>query len=629
MSWLARLTSVFSRAPRQSASVRSPVSPTIQVLQTLHSEYETMQKSEPTTRLPTTLPAEEFRSTSHTESMSSRIAKRAWRDITDTHSLKGLVYSVTAIASISGIEAVQMLAQSTTNMDASSAMFVGQYALGSILPSCTWSVVDPALIAASIGADPAVLLDTSDASTQLLVQHLSTVRHLIATSTLFRQLFRLSSVSLRVKDDYKKKIKNGDETPFDGLKERVVRLCGSKSDVTVVSLQRFRDHIFPVYEFPHKVKYLVRQHSENFSKPVYWRVSGVNYGQKRGWENLRMSPDWLLSSTIPGRYILTLEADLVNDEDSLSLDHNISRDLTMGQATDAFRSLTVRAKQCMGGSGFRVLRVVLGDSMEIFTSGGGHSTTLRERVVKGKEADLLVDSRAPVWLAVLDVLEKVTKSSDAKASDAKASGERRRRRRRVLLFTDSAEYFNNLKQFMKIFDFDVEDGFSELKRGAEREEEERGYVAGFVLFSTTASTITHTLSLYQLGILNHVDGVCALVDKQQGYDQLSAEKLEGLSVVCSSIIHDDLFRSVRIWSRMGFSPNLIQEELDFRFARILEAETTISIENVAVEGEEGERKRRENANGIGTEKELEEEKAGKKEEEEEEEEEDIDINNFK
>jgi hypothetical protein len=48
-----------------------------------------------------------------------------------------------------------------------------------------------------------------------------------------------------------------------------------------------------------------------------------------------------------------------------------------------------RARECMGGeTQFRVLRVVLGDSMELFTSGGGHSSTLRERVLRGKEADV-------------------------------------------------------------------------------------------------------------------------------------------------------------------------------------------------------------------------------------------------
>jgi len=193
---------------------------------------------------------------------------------------------------------------------------------------------------------------------------------------------------------------------------------------------------FPVYEYPHKVKYLVRKHSSNFTRPVYWRVESRNYGQRRGWENLVIGPDWLIQSTIPGREILVCEADLVNDEDSLSLAPNTARDLTMGQATDAFRSIGARAKECMPKQTFRVLRVVLGDSMELFTSGGGHSSTLRERVLKGKEADVLVDSRAPVWLAVLECLEKLVQVKSKSPTDEEPPDEKRR----VLLFTDSAEY---------------------------------------------------------------------------------------------------------------------------------------------------------------------------------------------
>jgi len=147
-----------------------------------------------------------------------------------------------------------------------------------------------------------------------------------------------------------------------------------------------------------------------------------------------------------------------------------------------------------------------------------------------------------------------------------------------------------LQQFMRIFNLEIVDGYSALQSSNGKKDVPKD-AAAFVLFSTTASTITHTVSLYQMGLMNHVEGVCALVDKVQGADQMASEGLSKLEVVCSSVIHDDLFRSVRMWSRMGFSSSLIQEELDFRFARILQAETDVTIENEM--DEEKTRKRQE------------------------------------
>lgn len=47
-------------------------------------------------------------------------------------------------------------------------------------------------------------------------------------------------------------------------------------------------------------------------------------------------------------------------------------------------------------------------------------------------------------------------------------------------------------------------------------------------------------------------------------------------MLCSALTHDLLLHNVRMWSRMGFSPASIQEELDFQFAKVLEAEAIVS-----------------------------------------------------
>ncbi|GMI30436.1 hypothetical protein TeGR_g13704, partial [Tetraparma gracilis] len=580
-----------------SPAVGAPPAP-LTVLEDLRLLYHEKATHEPTTRLPRIHHnITEFEKSASrnplSDTMSRRVAVSALRELSNPTNLRGLGGTVCGVFFLGSVEAVQLLSADLSSIVSSldNLSFVCHYGLNSILPSCTWHTLDPKLVAEALGLPSDVLQTPLPPSTSFAVLQIATVRHLVATSALFRQLFRVSSVTLRARQEYSKGIENGDVPPLACVKEKVVRLGGSKSDVTVVSLDRYADHLLPVYEDPSKVKYLVKRHSQKHTVPVYWRVAAQNYGHPRGWDNLHISPDWLLQTTIPGRLILVCEADLVNDEDSLSLAPAAARDLTIGQTTEAFRRIVARARECMGGeTQFRVLRVVLGDSMELFTSGGGHSSTLRERVLRGKEADVLVDCRAPVWLEVLESLEKLVKGAGAEEE-----GELRR----VWLFTDSKEYFQNLEQFCRRFGFEIVDGFAELNKAQEKPRREGGEeqrkAAAFVCFSSTASSITHTLMLYNVGIQKHVEGVVSLVDKVAGRDQLEAEnrggELAGLEVVCSSIIHDELFKSVRIWSRMGFSGGAIQEELDFRFARILEAETAITIEHE--QDEQGAVRRRE------------------------------------
>ena len=69
----------------------------------------------------------------------------------------------------------------------------------------------------------------------------------------------------------------------------------------------------------------------------------------------------------------------------------------------------MRMKACVGDNSlFRPFRVVLGDSMQKVFSGGGKSCTLRERVLNLHEADVIIDSRAPIIHEVLAWANKVS-----------------------------------------------------------------------------------------------------------------------------------------------------------------------------------------------------------------------------
>lgn len=49
-----------------------------------------------------------------------------------------------------------------------------------------------------------------------------------------------------------------------------------------------------------------------------------------------------------------------------------------------------------------------------------------------------------------------------------------------------------------------------------------------------------------------------------------SQRRNGLQLICTSSIYDELFSQVRIWSRMGFSSNKIQREIDLQFCDILD-----------------------------------------------------------
>lgn len=120
-----------------------------------------------------------------------------------------------------------------------------------------------------------------------------------------------------------------------------------------------------------------------------------------------------------------------------------------------------------------------------------------------------------------------------------------------------------------------------------------------VYYGKTAETVNAMQALIHAG---EVDGdCCALLDKREGTLSLtdilneqsdliqesrskwrwkeeppvdpeadmSSKPPNGLHIICSSTIYDDLFRQVRQWIRMGYKDTQVQKELDIRFQDII------------------------------------------------------------
>ncbi|KAA0177386.1 hypothetical protein FNF27_01164 [Cafeteria roenbergensis] len=160
--------------------------------------------------------------------------------------------------------------------------------------------------------------------------------------------------------------------------------------------------------------------------PVFWRVGAEAYGETDAFAGLgpALHPSCLVK-TSTGKRLLVIEADTTNPGEALALARR-SSDLSLDDATLGFRQIEAVAKRTGGAKhAVRVLRVVLGDSLRPLTTGGGGKMTVRERIAFTGEADVVVDSRAPILLALLRWLGAVRQRIRlAAAEEAAAEAER-------------------------------------------------------------------------------------------------------------------------------------------------------------------------------------------------------------
>jgi hypothetical protein len=117
-----------------------------------------------------------------------------------------------------------------------------------------------------------------------------------------------------------------------------------------------------------------------------------------------------------------------------------------------------------------------------------------------------------------------------------------------------------------------------------------------VYYGNTAETVNAVQALVNARVAE-VANCCAILDKEEGMTFLTKVLQEeprgaaplddviqyerrasnidnksnnGLHIVCSATIYDDLFRQVRQWTRMGYAAKEIQTELDIRFEDMIQ-----------------------------------------------------------
>jgi len=329
-------------------------------------------------------------------------------------------------------------------------MFVLRYSLEQLFPSVVWMSQDATLVATACGLDPATILndmsgkDVHSANRVLLTTLLSTSRYFFAGFMMIAQLFRAANLSMRTFALYEERIQLGREPPLV-TDQLVVRFCGRDSHVSELSLKRMSMHIFPVFEDPQRVQFLVWKHSEQKRRPVYWCVAPGLYGSAYSWVHFPADANCFLSGIHnPDDKILVLEADATNGNDPLTLGEK-AMDLTLEDASQGFRRILelYAAQGLMRGKHFRTLRVYLGNSMETAMTGGGHLYTLRHRIHYAKEIDVLIDSRASVLHKILEWCEHVTGPTPEQ--------------RKLFFQTSSRDYFLNLQKLLQQYGYEIYD----------------------------------------------------------------------------------------------------------------------------------------------------------------------------
>lgn len=128
-----------------------------------------------------------------------------------------------------------------------------------------------------------------EAEIQLRVLGAQYGRYIVGHMGVLAQLVRIVNVTSRATDDvcvhvwlirhvksvltasaqqHKERVRLGKEPPLSGIEGRVIRLCGSHSPMTQVSLMRMGEHIMPVYEQPPKVMFRALKHTRDSSQTL-------------------------------------------------------------------------------------------------------------------------------------------------------------------------------------------------------------------------------------------------------------------------------------------------------------------------------------------------------------------------
>eukprot|EP00123_Amoebidium_parasiticum_P017130 comp23720_c0_seq1/m.40847 comp23720_c0_seq1/g.40847 ORF comp23720_c0_seq1/g.40847 comp23720_c0_seq1/m.40847 type:complete len:618 (-) comp23720_c0_seq1:401-2254(-) len=502
-------------------------------------------------------PDQEFKTVRpyHPKQTFTRLVRVTLEKIMDPGSMMLLTTSAIMVLLFGTYEAVLTLKPAILHTQ-EGYMYVAKYALHNSLSSIVWETEPAALIARSLDMDVDVCLrhfddeyenlSPEDAKTKISIASAFVGRCIAGGFMVIAQLLRIFTLTIRASDQYFERVLMGAEPPLVGVDERVVRFCSKESSVTEVSMERLGEHLVPVMDYTPTMRDMIERQSLQGQLPVYWRVMSGRYGTTRAWSRFTLEKCNLIKTT-NGRALLYLEADLT-PTGALLFDRG-KMDITEDDACQGFRMLEHRARH-KGLRPFRVQRVYLGDLSRLIWSGGGHKYTLRERLIERKEVDILIDARAYVIHRILEWCRMVSVDTNV-----------------IIVETTNQACFQVLQKLLGHYQYRVVDADDPNCSAALDSGIDPIKIPRLVIYEKTMQTVN---SVWALVESRKVDPTrcCAVFDEAQGLEGLRVleEQTQFLfRAICTSSLFDDLFRRMRIWSRLGFLPDEIQRELDIKY----------------------------------------------------------------
>ena len=534
--------------------------------------------------------------------------KQAMALMTEPQQLAALSASFGTVWAIGTYEGFLVTRQSHRSI-----LFAARYGMAQIVPSIIWMTKPADLIARRYGLDPSTVLRTFgnptqlNASVQLRILKAQCVRSVIAGFLGIAQIFRLVQAFSDASNEYEDRVKLGKEPFFEGTKERIIRLAGTSSDVTDLSARRFHRHVIPIVEDPERMQALIEEHSDNYQRPIMWHIPDDTYGRPSSWGaaqtfgnpdnqsndvNLetaafQIDREWTIGyedSKDPqgkekGRLII-VEADSSVGEQALALGIESANDMTVSEASLAFRFIDKLARkqnailETVGGND-RIVRVLLADGNSCQTTGGGHQFTLREHVIEQDSADILIDAKLPLLKAIVEwAQERMDKNGTPNV-------------KKLYFDTSNREYFETVSKILATNGWKVLDGGWHCS-------DDYSNIPVIVYDNSTAATVNTVRSLLKKRKVPP-KMVCALLDQHEGQADLNRVTRElgcegEVSSICSAVIYDYMFQSVRLLLRKGFDNQEIQRFFDFELGRIgkldvLEGEEDEDNEDAGADGD--------------------------------------------
>ena len=509
-----------------------------------------------------------------------------------------------------------------------SFQFILRYGLAQVIPSLVWGQQPPRIVAQVHKIDYQnvnIFLQELPPKRIMAVNYLIAIRGAIAGTVLISQVVSFAGVSSEAKAAYSRRIEAGREPPLQSSSSSsssssianknkinktneknnrgvVIRLAGKTSDVTSLSMEREgRRFLFPVFEVSALVQPMLRRHGvkrgNHYAVPLYWQVDDGQYGFHESWSGLTIPQTWLFEKASHGYNpqnkktssndaVITLEENKKNAKKLLILEAAANRegpsalslatskvtedlDLNLYEIAQGFYQLqklveTDSQVSSSAALNYETLRVLLADANSKLRRGGGQETSVRDRVTKLGLADIIVDSQAPILLAVKDwLMTRKVHRTQASLSPwtwlSTTSGNE------VILETPEDSWFLSIREELKNLGYRVIDISEALHLYG------TAHSLPILVYERTTQDTIHTIRrLVQQNIVRPQD-VCALCPTHRGLKERREMDDNSVEIanICSSDLHDRLLRNVRQAALNGLSKDEIQQQLDHNLVAFL------------------------------------------------------------